>query len=171
MVQSRITGGTLVLNAGSRVVAIDLPHLLLLAGLGGFCIWYLLDSRAASTDVQNLLLIEPVALLGLVLILLIMRTAVTVVPGPHVASPRECLPRSTFLKVLGSMLLLGGYVALAPYLGFDVTTAAYVCGNLWVLGERRPALLIGVPLLFAFVVTQLFRMAVSTPLPMLLHLA
>ena len=148
----------------------DVPHLLLLVGMGGFCLWYLRDARAASTDVQNLLLIEPVAILGLVLTILILPAIVTVASGPEAPPRRERLERSTLSKVLGSMLLLGGYVAVMPYAGFDVATAGYVCGSLWVLGERRPAVLIGAPLLFALVVTQLFRMA-AVHLPMLLNLA
>ena len=65
------------------MVAIDVPHLVLLAMLGGFCIWYLEDSRAASTDVQNLLLIEPVALFGIVM---------TVLQGPAISAGGAARP-------------------------------------------------------------------------------
>jgi hypothetical protein len=152
-----------------HVVAVDVPHLLLLALLGGFCVWYLGDTRAASTNVQNLLLIEPVAVLGMLLVLLLLPTAITI--SPVAPAPREFLPRSTLFKVVGSMLLLAAFVAAMPYAGFDGATAAYVCGSLFVLGERRLLILIIVPALFAFVATQLFRLVVPIHIPMLINLA
>ena len=159
--------GILRLRAGSRYVSVDLPHLLVLLGIVAFCAWYLQDARDASTDTQNLLLIEPAAILGFIFAALILKDIVTISAAPAVLPPRQPLPPSTIAKVLGSMAMLGGYVAVIPYLGFDAATAAYVCGSLLVLGERRIVLLVVAPVLFAIVTTQLFKQVVPLPLPLL----
>jgi hypothetical protein len=152
-------------RAGRRQVCVDLPHLLVLVGIVGFCAWYLQDTRAASLNVQNLMLIEPAAILAFACAVIILRDVVTITAAP--AGPfREGLSPSTRFKILGSMATLGCYVGAMPYLGFDVATALYVCASLLVLGERRIVVLLTMPIVFSVVTILLFRQVVSIPLPL-----
>ena len=160
------SGGILRFRAGNRHVAIDIPHLLVLLGIEAFCLWYLRDARNASTDIENLLLIEPAAVLAFGLAVFILRDVVKVSASHVGASPRPHLSAGTMAKILGSMGMLGCYVAAMPYLGFDVATAAYVCGSLLILGERRAWVLVVTPALFSAVTIAVFKQVVSIPLPL-----
>lgn len=170
-------------RAGQRTVVVDVPHFLFLTGLVGFCTWYFLDAHAASNTLENLLLIEPAVIAALVLYVLILRDVVRVVPNPAaspdaslggipaaVPAPRPPLSRIVRIRIFGGMALLVAYVALMGTIGFDVATALYVAATLALLGERRPLVLVLLPLLFAAVVVYAFRQMVTVPVPTLLEL-
>jgi hypothetical protein len=124
------SGGVVRFHAGGRYVAVDVPHLFVLLSIEAFCGWYLLDARASSTDIENLLLIQPAAILAFVLAIFILREVITISPVPGIVAPRPPLPSATMVKILGSMAMLGGYVSAMSFLGFVIATAAYVCGSL-----------------------------------------
>jgi len=63
------------------------------------------------------------------------------------------------------MLLLSGYVLSIQAAGFDVATFLYLFASLALLGERRPTVLILVPLIFTAVIILSFKTLVSFPLP------
>jgi putative tricarboxylic transport membrane protein len=158
--------------AGRRVV-FDLPHAALVTAIAGWCLWYLFDARAASTNIQNLILIQPLAILVAILWVAILRETVRFEPTkrlPDSAAPqREPLDRTTAFKVFGSMALLGLYVASMTTIGFDVATFVYVLASLLLLGERRLAVLAPVPLLFTTIVVVAFDQLLARPLPLLLR--
>jgi hypothetical protein len=147
---------------GRRRLGVDLPHLLVLLAIAGFCAWYLLDARAASSDAQNLLLIEPAALLAFVFSAFILRDIFTLAPVE-----RPILAPETLGRIAGSMLLLAAYVAAMGFVGFDIATAIYVFASLRLLGERRIGVLLGVPILFAAVTITAFKAVISLPMPLL----
>jgi len=153
---------------GRNHVAVDVPHLLVLFAILGFCGWYLADARAASTDVQNLLLIEPAAILAFVFGACILREAVSITRAPPTGFGRSRLRRSMLISIIGSMLLLAAYVGSMDFIGFDVATAAYILAMLLLLGERRPAVLLIGPILFAAVAVIGFQAVVSIPMPLAL---
>src|SRR5215510_5250716 len=122
--------GMLRLPLLGRRVLIDLPHLALLAAIVAFCVWYLEDAREASLDIQNLLLIQPAALLALVFAACILREIVVIAPASEATSApesfvRPALPKASGFKIAGSMVLLGLYVGAIGTIGFDVATALY----------------------------------------------
>jgi hypothetical protein len=147
---------------GRSRVGVDVPHLLVLLAILGFCARYLFDARAASTDVQNLLLIEPAALLAFVFGALILRDVFSLAPAE-----RPLLAPGTVGKITGSMLLLAAYVAAMGFVGFDIATAIYVFASLRLLGERRIVVLLAVPILFAAVTIIGFKSVISLPMPLL----
>jgi putative tricarboxylic transport membrane protein len=156
--------------AGQQFV-VDAPHVAFVSAIVGFCTWYLFDARIASTNVQNLLLVEPAAIVVLVLYVVTLRDAVTVErlgsPRPSV-SPREQLTPHFRRRIFGAMALLGLYVLTMAAIGFDLATFLYVLATLRLLGERRLTVLLLVPLLFCAIVIYAFGTLLSLPVPLLL---
>jgi hypothetical protein len=154
-----------------RHIAVDVPHVVFVSAVVGFCAWYLLDARGASTNVQNLLLIEPISILVFVLYVFILRDAITIErpAGPLLAmpAPREPLTPRFRQRIFGSMALLGLYVLTMAEIGFDLATFLYVLATLFLLGERRIAVLLPVPLLFCALAIYAFGTILSLPVPLL----
>jgi hypothetical protein len=158
--------------AGRRIT-FDLPHALLVTAIAGWCLWYFLDACTASVNIQNLVLIQPLAILVAILWIVILRETIHVelaaqAPGPPPAH-RERLDGPNALKVFGSMALLGLYVAAMSAIGLDVATFVYVLASLFLLGERRLAVLLAVPAVFTAITVLAFDRLLATPLPLLLR--
>ncbi|VVS98544.1 tripartite tricarboxylate transporter TctB family protein [Rhizobium sp. EC-SD404] len=144
---------------GRRVVW---GHLLLLTVIVGVVIAYLLDARGVSTRVNNLLLVQPAAILALIL-------AALVLPGifPKRGSPEEDeLPKETKGDLLRVFALIGALAFLAfslETIGFDIATFIFMVVALAICGERR----IWVNLLFSvvFTVFLIYGYGTITPFP------
>jgi len=158
-------------RVGHRTVVFDLPHFLFLTAVVGFCAWYFLDAYAASNTLENLLLIEPAVIAAVILYFVILRSIIQVVPNEDaVAATRAPLSPLVRVRIFGGMALLIAYVALMGVIGFDVATVLYVAATLALLGERRPVMLIVLPLVFGLLVAYAFRQMVTVPVPTLLEL-
>ena len=159
------------LHLAGRQVVVDAPHVAFVSAIVGFCAWYLFDARSASTNVQNLLLVEPAAILVLVLYIVILRDAVTVerlgASLPSVSQREKLAPRFR-RRIFGAMALLGLYVLTMAEIGFDIATFLYVLATLCLLGERRISVLLLVPLLFSAIVIYAFGTLLSLPVPLLM---
>jgi len=140
----------------------DLPHALFLCAIAGWTIWYFLDARAASPDIQNLGLIAPAA--AIVVILCGIGLAETIT---RTIAERTPLPWPFARRILGTMVLLGVYVLTMDRIGFDLATWLYILANLLFLGERRIWVLLAVPLGFTAVAIYAFGTILQTPLPLL----
>jgi putative tricarboxylic transport membrane protein len=68
-------------------------------------------------------------------------------------------------KLLPVVATLTIYVLLMEYLGFVISTIAFLVAALWVFGERRKTMLIGVPVATALAVYFLFTKAFLIVLP------
>lgn len=78
----------------------------------------------------------------------------------------EALPRgSAALRVVVTILLLCVYAVALDSLGFVVTTFMFLLAELLLIGVRRPALLILVPLGVSMGLFYLFRTFLEVPLP------
>ena len=155
----------MVFRAGPRQVRVDLPQTLFATAIAAFCACYLLNARAASSDVQNMLLIEPAAIAGLILSALIVRDTIRLEPaGTMVAGAPLDRPGA---RVVGSMVLLGAYVFSMAKIGFDLATYLYILANLILLGERRILVLVVLPLAFAAAIVYGLSAISSIPLPLL----
>lgn len=158
-------------RTGRRTVVFDAPHFLFLTGVVGFCIWYFFDAYTASDTLENLLLIEPAVIAVVILYFVILRSVIQLVPDETpVTTERLALSPLVQRRIFGGMALLIAYVALMGVIGFDVATVLYVGLTLALLGERRPILLVALPLLFGLVVVYAFRQMVTVPVPTLLDL-
>lgn len=165
---------------GRRLVRVDLGHLLFVAAIGSWCVWYLFDARASSTNLQNLLLIEPTVIVAVLLVLVIVKSTIhldtadaslTAIQASAVndsstpLSPAE--DRREVLRVFGFMALLAVYLCLIPYLGLDIATFLFVAACLLGQGERRPHFLVGIPLVFTFTMVYGFKALLPIPIPTL----
>jgi putative tricarboxylic transport membrane protein len=158
-----------VLRLGEWRLAVDVPHLLFASGMALWCVWYGRDAWLAAADVQNLILIAPGTIAAVVLYLVVLKSClhVTRAAASPVISERAPLSPLVKRRIAGLMILLAAFVLAAPTLGFDVASFAYLLGTLLFLGERRPLMLILVPLLFCVVAIYCFQTILATPLPLM----
>ena len=152
--------------AGRRI-SVDAGHLAFVTAIAAWVLWYLFDARAASLDIQNLGLVQPVAILLLIVWAVTAWQTISVdAPiAPERVSERKQIPVLVAQRIFGSMALLAVYVAMAAFIGFDVATALYVAAALYLLGERNPVTLIALPIGFCAIAIYLFNTILSTPLP------
>jgi hypothetical protein len=109
-------------------------HLLLLAVIGAVVLAYLLDARATSLRANNLLLVQPAAVLALILVALIVPQCFRQVrPGEE--APLE--PWTDLAKVGALSAAFGAFVVSLEMVGFDVSTIAFMVIALFICGERR----------------------------------
>src|SRR6266568_4807761 len=151
-------------------VAVDVPHLLLVAAIGAWCAWFWYDSYTAAADIENLSLIEPVAILALLLCAALLFDCIhvrgTTSPGPPPTSDRKPLTPIFRVRLLGTMALLAVYVAIGPFAGFDIATFAYIFASLLFLGERRVWVLLLTPAIVCAIAIYCFNIILATPLPL-----
>lgn len=153
-----------------REIVIDIPQVAFATCLAGWVAWYCWNAWLASAEVENLILIVPVSAIAIVLYIFVVASSFKRVSKAEevVAAQQETVSAKTAIKILGSMLLLGGFVVAGPYIGFDVATFLFMLLMMVFLGERRPVALVVVPLLFSVTVIYCFGTLLATPLPMLL---
>lgn len=159
----------IVIFAG-RKFAVDLPHLAFATGLAGWVAWYCWDAWHANSDVENMILILPVSAAAVLLYVFVIAGSCRRVDQAEKISGSisESLTTRTAIRILGSMVLLAGFVLSGPWIGFDVATFVYMLFMMVFLGERRIPILLLVPLLFTAAVIYAFGTLLSTPLPVLI---
>jgi putative tricarboxylic transport membrane protein len=137
-----------------------LADLLMIVGLSGFTIWYLLDAWSASSKIENLMLIVPIVILTLVMcsIELVKQLRQGVTQEHH---DRE--PTKSVAPIIG---LFSIYVISLEWVGFDLATVFFVAAFLWLQGERRLFWVIGYSLCFGILVTLFFSYMLPYPMPM-----
>jgi putative tricarboxylic transport membrane protein len=125
----------------------DWEHLVFLAIVLIFLVWYLWTATAASPTFSNLILIAPIGAVAGILALYIGavetfgHTAVMKAAAFGQGAAAETAPsrfRAGSLTTIGLLMVLFGlFVVAIPYVGFDVATFVFVLATLWLLGERR----------------------------------
>ncbi len=142
-------------------------HLGFVAVLGAFVGWYLWGSVAASPTFENLLLVGPVAVLGLVLVVFII--AQTLLRGNRVTEAESGIPdrmpvgrtRDAIAVIIAFVL----FVAALPVIGFDLSTLFFIAAILIYLGERRAVWVAGLSLAIAVGLTVGALATLTYPLP------
>ena len=159
-----------------RGYRIDWLHLSFITLIAAGVLWYLFDARSVSLSVNNLLLVQPLAIFALVMYVLIVpqcfrRTdAAEQDKAPEVYDPLQPqLPEGRALARVALLgLALGAFVFSLNPLGFDVAIWLFALATMAVCGERRPIPLIVYPLAVALVAVYGFRMLIHYPMPTLL---
>lgn len=159
-------------------IAVDWGHLALLALIAGVVVAYLVDARAVSLDLNNILMLQPAAVIALVLIALVVPQCfrrLRKVPQPSL-SGSEADTEARTVETMGERevlvrtgILAATFAAFAASLeavGFDVACWGFMVVGLYVCGERR-WWVIG---LFATIFTALlvggYRMLIPFPFPL-----
>lgn len=120
-------------NAPGRLV-IMWGHLALLTVIVAVVVAYLLDARTVSLRINNLLLVQPAAILALIL-------AAFVLPQcfrreeAGAARPGESL--TDLGKVAALAAAFGAFAVGLETVGFDVATFLFTVAGLFICGERR----------------------------------
>lgn len=151
----------------------DAGHLAVATGLIGWCVWYVYDTVTVARRFDNLAMVVLVAFVALLLYLIIVAQEFLAPPSPAGAGERGAADgaggrSAKRLRVAAMMILLVGYVALLPHLGFDAATFVFVALSLVMQGERRIWVAILYAAVFSAVVTLGFVLLVPFPVPTLL---
>lgn len=160
----------LIFGRAGRKTAVDVPHVAFATGIAGWIVWYCWDAWHANAQVENLIMILPVSLIGVALYFFVVAGCFKRVHESHEqsGSAREPIARRTAIRIAGSMVLLAGFVLSGPLIGFDVASFLYMLLMMAFLGERRVLVLVSVPLIFSVAVIYCFGSLLATPLPVLL---
>ena len=140
----------------------DYGDFIVLMGLAGFTLWYLLDAISVSAKPQNLLLILPLAVivLAIVALELILR-----IKHGSLFRSSEQEPLYTTLPVVG---LFAVYVLSLEAIGFDMATVAFLASFLILKGERNWWLVGGYSVTFGLSVAFFFSQMLPYPMTLLL---
>jgi hypothetical protein len=160
------------MRIGGRHYRIEWLHLTFITIVAGFVLWYLLDARSVSLSVNNLLLVQPLAIFALLMYLLIVPQCFR--PADETNEPeapaaddplQPQLPEGRALGRVGLLgLALGAFVFSLNTLGFDVAIWLFALVTMAVCGERRPIPLIVYPLAVALVAVYGFRALMPYPM-------
>jgi len=143
-----------------RIVYADL---LVLLGLALFTSWYLYQAWSASSKIENLIFILPVAAITL---LLCAFEAIKQLGSKTVNQAENEEQQESVLSVLPVMGLFAAYVLTLEWLGFDLGTVLFIAAFLLIQGERRPAWLVAYSLVFGALVALFFSNMLPYPMPM-----
>ncbi len=151
---------------------VDWAHLVFVTLMAAAVLWYLLDARSVSLKVNNILLVQPLALFALFLYLLILpqclrRADAEAEQAPAVEDPlAPALP--TEFRALARVGILGVALGLLVFtmdkIGFDIAIWLFALATMLICGERRPIPLAVYPLAVAVVAVYGFRALMPYPM-------
>jgi hypothetical protein len=160
--------------AARRRLRVDWGSLLVATALAGGVVAYLLNARGVSLSTNNLLLVQPVAILALVLYLAVVAQCFRYEPP---ATPAEDAPDALasragevgdLLRIAALAVCFGLFILGLETVGFDVSAWLFTLVALWLGGERRWTVLVLFPIAFAVGVILLFRLMMPYPMTTLL---
>lgn len=154
----------------------DWEHLLFLAMLLAFVIWYFSTATIASATFSNLILIAPVSAAATLLLLYIgwkeiaAPSSVAAIALAQMEPQTNTAPsrfRSGSIRTIGVLMgLFALFVAAMPYLGFDIATFFFIAATLWALGERRVIFSLMLALTISAVLSVAALALLTFPMPL-----
>lgn len=169
------------MGTGATRRVVDWGHLGFLAFIAVVVLTYLFDARAVSLKTDNLLLVQPAAIIALILIAcvlpqIIKRRAVTgdvetasdnsLETADPVVDQSPSRHRRDFLKVLALATLLGIFCFFLETIGFDLATFLFVAVGLVLCGERKWWVVLLFSAAFTLFVVYGYSTLVPYPFPM-----
>lgn len=139
-------------------------HLALLAVIAAVVVVYLLDARATSLKVNNLLLIQPGSILALILVALVVPQCFKRVPVSEAEERKEDL--SDLGKVGALAAAFGAFATTLEIVGFDVATFLFMVVGLFVCGERRWWLILVFSAVFTVLLIYGYGAMIPFPFPL-----
>ncbi|WP_026380454.1 tripartite tricarboxylate transporter TctB family protein [Afifella pfennigii] len=153
----------MTMNRSHRIV-VNWGHLALLAVIGSVIAAYLLDTRATSLRVNNLLFVQPAALIGLLLVLLVVPQCFRRRPAGAEAEPAQ--PLSHLAKAAGLMAALVALALSMERIGFDVATFCFLLAALRLCGERNWFVNLGYSAVFTAILIYGYGTIIPFPFPL-----
>jgi putative tricarboxylic transport membrane protein len=158
--------GLHIMRIGHYRLAPDWGQIAFTTAVAGWIVWYYFDARAASSNLQNMLLIRPATIVALILYCVVIFQALNVAPDePRTGRSPEGAKSPASLRAPGIAASLIAYVVLLPYLGFDIATFLFVAATMVVAGERRWWVALLFAAAFSAFLALAFKFALSTPVP------
>jgi type IV secretory pathway TrbD component len=138
-----------------------------LAALG--CVIYLADARSVSTSPENILLVQPTALIAVALYFLILPQCFHRADRlPAEGEQEDQIDRSEAIRVGSLAAALGLFGFSIETIGFDVSIWLFVLAAMFISGERKPLSLIVYPLIVTVATIYAFRALLPFPMPTIL---
>jgi hypothetical protein len=142
-------------------------HLVLLAFIVAVVVAYLLDARGTSLKLNNLLLVQPAAIVALILAALVL---LQVFPRVSVEAKEDAVQRRLKRLELARVAMLatafGLFVFSLEKVGFDVAIFIFVAIGLYICGERKLWVIALYSILFTLVVVYGYQKLVPYPFPL-----
>lgn len=151
------------MNQSHRIV-VNWGHLALLGAIGGVIAAYLLDARATSLKVNNLLFVQPAALVGLLLVALVVPQCFRRRPADEAAAPSQ--PLSHLAKSGALMAAMVAFALSMEWVGFDVATFAFMVVGLWLCDERKWLVNLGFSAVFTVLLIYGYGAIIPFPFPL-----
>jgi len=151
---------------------VDWGHLALLLLIVGVVVAYLLDARATSLKMQNLLLIQPAAIVALILAALVLPQCFRrQSEGEAEAADKDEAPRRESWVDLGKVAALaaafGVFAISLETVGFDVATFLFTALGIYICGERKLWVIGTFSAVFTVVIVYGYQLLVPYPFPLL----
>ncbi|WAJ30643.1 tripartite tricarboxylate transporter TctB family protein [Antarcticirhabdus aurantiaca] len=151
---------------------VDWLHLAFVSIMAALVLWYLIDARSVSLSINNLLLVQPLAIAVFVLYLFIVpqcfrrADAAAEREAPAIDDPLQPkLPEGrALIRVAMLGAALGVFVFTLTTLGFDIGILLFALATMLICGERRPLPLVLYPL--AVTVVSVYGFRALMPYPM-----
>lgn len=147
---------------------VDWGHLTLLLLICGVVVAYLLDARATSLKINNLLLVEPAAILALVLAAIVLPQCFTRKSEDDDALAPPTENWRNLAKVAALAAAFGAFALSLETAGFDAATFLFVALGLYICGERKPWVIALFSAVFTLVIVYGYQMLVPYPFPLLI---
>lgn len=154
---------------GAAGLRVDWGHLLLLIFICAVVIAYLLDARSVSLKTSNLALVQPAAIIALILAALVLPQCFRRAPLEREGDAEETAQESwrELGKVAALAAAFGAFALSLETAGFDVATFVFVVLGLWICGERRLWLIGLYSAVFTVVIVYGYQLLVPYPFPLL----
>ena len=162
------------MRSGTGRRSIEWGHLAFLAFVSAVVLAYLFDARGVSVKVNNLLLVEPAAIIALILVACVLPQCFRrndLAPGKAVAEDpaiaTQALNETRELAKVGALAaLLGIFSFFLEQIGFDVATFLFIAIGLVICGERRAWVIALFSAAFTVFVVYGYSTLVPYPFPM-----
>jgi Tripartite tricarboxylate transporter TctB family len=149
---------------------VDWGHLALLLLIVGIVIAYLLDARATSLKTQNLLLIQPAAIVALILAALVLPQCFRRRQAESDAEGKDGAQRESWVdlgKVAALAAAFGAFAISLETVGFDVATFIFTALGIYICGERKLWVIGAFSAIFTVAIVYGYQLLVPYPFPLL----
>jgi hypothetical protein len=148
---------------------VDWGHLALLLLICGVVVAYLLDARATSLKINNLLLVQPAAIIALILAAMVLPQCFRRKDAEEVEG-ESTAPRETWIdlgKIAALAAAFGAFAISLETVGFDVATFVFTALGIYICGERRLWVIGVFSAVFTVAIVYGYQLLVPYPFPLL----
>lgn len=147
---------------------VDWGHIALILLIAVSSVLYLLDTRATSLNIGNIALVQPAAIIVVVLSLVVLAEAFPVREPQDDDPDAKATQRMELMRVGLLSAAFAVFVLSLEAIGFDLATLLFIAVGLFLCGERRLWLIAVFSLCFTGFVVFGYQQLVPESFPMML---